>query len=239
MTTRPTAVERLLEYVAGGVPDHDIFEELRRWLTESRRFRAFAEAHRDKMRRKLRDSTDVAALADVRAEIAVAHRLASDPHIELAWEAAGSQRGGPDFGVTYRRTERLQLEVTRVRRGINATTVEATLLVKLHQLPAGTANLLVLAAAPEVAPGDATVVPIEEAVQSLRARADAKDEALLTTRRFRDTRGFYDRFLRLGGVVAWVEAREGGGTAELWRNRSARIAPPDRASRAIVVALRI
>ena len=72
------------------------------WLSGSKRFRAFAEAHRDKIRKKLRGAADAEARRDVRAELRVAHLLLADRHIELAFEAYGSTNRGPDFTVAYR-----------------------------------------------------------------------------------------------------------------------------------------
>ena len=43
--------------------------ELLEWLMGSARFRTFAEAHRDKIRKKFRGATDAASLRDVRAEL--------------------------------------------------------------------------------------------------------------------------------------------------------------------------
>jgi hypothetical protein len=82
-------------------------------------------------------------------------------------------------------------------------------------------------------PADSSSVDVAGAVRTLRARADAKDEAFFTRRRFASTRDFYDRFLRLGAVVTWPET----GTADAWMNGSARIPVPDRALRACLSAL--
>ena len=65
------------------------------WLAGSPRFRAFAEAHRDKIRKKIRGAADPEALRDVRAELATARLLLADRRIELAFEAYGSGKTGP------------------------------------------------------------------------------------------------------------------------------------------------
>ena len=72
----------------------------------------------------------------------------------------------------------------------------------------------------------------------VRSRAEAKDEPFFARRGFDGTRGFFDRFLRLGGVVTWCEAGSGDARAALWTNGSARIALPDQAARAILACLR-
>ena len=72
----------------------------------------------------------------------------------------------------------------------------------------------------------------------MRSRAEAKDEPFFARRGFDGTRGSFDRFLRLGGVVAWSEAGSDDARAALWSNGSARIALPDQAARAILACLR-
>ncbi|MDP9484068.1 MAG: hypothetical protein M3P84_12705, partial [Chloroflexota bacterium] len=114
-------IERLARDLLDRGPGDRMADELREWLAASARFRAFAEAHRDKIRKKLRTAAGTDALRDVRAELRVAWLLLSDPRIELAFEAYGSGRGGPDFTVTYRGTGSFNLEVTRLRRVPDAT----------------------------------------------------------------------------------------------------------------------
>ncbi len=76
------------------------------------------------------------------------------------------------------------------------------------------------------------------AVGLLRARADAKDDAFFAARGLETGRGFYERFLRLGAVIAWCEAGAGDARAALWTNRSARIPVPSPAARACLEAFR-
>ena len=71
----------------------------------------------------------------------------------------------------------------------------------------------------------------------IRARADAKDEAFFTERGLEGTRGFYERYLRLGGVYVWAEQAAPDARTTLWINPSARIAMPDRAARAALTCL--
>src|SRR5712692_4308186 len=114
--TRPTtpgpAVERLAHDLFDRGPGEPMAEELVGWLAASARFRAFAEAHRDKIRKKLRSAADGEALRDVRAELQAARLLLADQRVELSFEAYGSGKVGPDFTVTYRGTHSFNLEVT-------------------------------------------------------------------------------------------------------------------------------
>jgi hypothetical protein len=110
--TPSPAVERLAHDLFVGRPGEPMAEELVGWLAGSGRFRAFTDAHRDKIRKKLRTAADAEALRDVRVELQVARLLLTDRRIELAFEAYGSGRAGPDFTVAFRGERRFNLEVT-------------------------------------------------------------------------------------------------------------------------------
>ncbi|MGH2418467.1 MAG: hypothetical protein ACRDFY_09060 [Candidatus Limnocylindria bacterium] len=228
---RATGSDALAEHLFSGIRDEPMAEEMAAWLAGASRFRSFAEANRDKIRKKLRGATDADARRDVRAELAVAHLLLADRRIDLAFEAYGSGKPGPDFSVAYRGQRRFNLEVTRLRRPPDAAGIGRVVLAKLRQMPPSAPNALLLSVEREGADVDA-------ATRALRTRADAKDEGFFTARGFDGARGFYQRYLRLGAVVVWCEAADGDARAAHWTNRSARIAIPDPAVRACLVSLR-
>ena len=232
--TAPSAVERLAHHLFDGIITEPLAVEVAGWLAGSNRFRAFAEANRDKIRKKLRGAADEEARRDVRAELRVAHLLLADRRIELAFEAYGSTKRGPDFTVTFRGERSFNLEVTRPRRAPDAAGIGGPLLAKIRQLPPSVPNAVLLA----VESGNADALDVAAAARSLRDRADAKDESYFATRGFKGTREFYERYLRLGGVLVWSEAAIGDARAATWDNRSARIALPERAVRACVACLR-
>jgi hypothetical protein len=229
-------VERLARDLLDRGPGDPLAEELLKWLQASAPFRAFAEAHRDKIRKKIRTAADADALRDVRAELRVAQVLLSDPRVELAFEAYGSGKGGPDFTVTYRGSGTFNLEVTRLRRvpGTTATTYGAPLLAKLRQLPPSVPNAVLVA----IEGDTAAAFDVAAATHALRSRADASDDTFFARRGFEGTRGFYERYLRLGAVLVWAEGAAGDARAALWTNGSARIALPERAVRACLRCLR-
>jgi hypothetical protein len=228
-TVRSAGVDRLAQHLLNGVDDALMSDEFGAWLAESLRFRAFANANRDKIRKKLRTAGDEAARADVRAELDVARSLLDDRRIELAFEPRGSTGGGPDFAVTYRGHHAFDLEVTRPRHPLDRDGVGATVLVKLRQLPKSVANVILIVGHE----ADASRVDIGAAVRAIRARADAKDEAYFARRGFQGTRQFYDRFLRLGAVLLW-NGSGGDQRTTSWRNASARIAVPEPAVATVV-----
>jgi hypothetical protein len=206
--------------------------ELAGWLAGSSTFAAFAAANRSKIHKKLRGAADPAAVRDVRAELAVARLLLADRHFDVAFEAHG-RGGGPDFTVTHRAGRPFNLEVTRMRRDPDGAAVVGVVLGKLRQLPPGAASL-VLVAIEDGAAGD---IDIGAAIRAVRARADAKDEAYFAFRGIAGTREFYDRFLRLAGIVLWCESAAADTRAAAWTNGSARIAVPKATTRAVLACL--
>ena len=237
MTRAPgpgTRIQPLADRLLAIAPGAPIAEDLLGWMAGSARFRVFAEAHRDKIWKKLRRATDGEALRDVRAELQAAHLLLADRRIELAFEAYGSGKAGPDFTVTFRSGQHFNLEVTRLRRVPDATGFGRTLLAKLRQLPPSAPNALVVA----IDGTTSDAVDVAATARSLRSSADAKDESFFTDRGFAGTRGFYERYLRLGAVLVWCEGAAGDARSALWINRSARIPLPERAARACVECLR-
>jgi len=229
-----TAVGKLVQHLFGDLASDQMADEVAGWIGGSARFRAFAEVHRDKIRKKLRSAADADARRDVRAELAVAHLLLADRRIELAFEAYGSTKGGPDLTVTVRGERAFNLEVTRLRRAPGSATSGGPLPAKLRQLPPSAPNAVLIA----IEGDSAQAFDAAAATRSLRARADAKDEAFFTTRGFDGSRAFYQRFLRLGAVFVWCEKAAGDARATLWSNPSARIAVPERAARAVMARLR-
>jgi hypothetical protein len=228
------SIERLAHHLYPHDPGDPMAVELTGWLSGSPRFRDYADTYRDKIRKKLRTATDPEALRDVRAELAVARLLLADRRFEVAFEAYGSGKIGPDLTVTFRGRQQFNLEVTRPHRLPDTTGIGAIMLAKLRQLPPSVPNAIVIAI-----PGStAAAVDIHAAALALRSRADAKDEAFFADRGFDGSRGFYDRFLRLGAVFSWSETGVGEGRATSWTNRSARIPLPDPASRACLTCLR-
>jgi hypothetical protein len=227
------AIERLAEQLTGKELADPMTGGIHAWLASSARFRTFAEANRDKIRKKFRGATDPEASLDVRAELRTARLLLADRRIELAFEAYGAGKRGPDFTISFRGAPGFNLEVTRLRRVPPPGALAASLLAKLRQLPPSTPNAVLFAAAGI----DVDLVDVDAAVRALRLRADAKDEEFFSTRGFAGTRAFYERYLRLGAVFITAEGAVRESRATLWLNRSARIALPEPAARACLRSL--
>jgi hypothetical protein len=231
---RGITIDRLIEHLFDAAPASAMADELTAGLAESRRYRAFVETNRDKIRKKLRGAADDDARRDVRAELRVAQLLLADRRIELAFESYGSSTGGPDFLVTFRAHVVFNLEVTRRRPGSRSGADGGAILAKLRQLPPSVANVLLVAAE-----GDrAERLDIASAIRSLQARAETGDDRFFAERGLEGTRGFHQRYRRLGAVIGWFEARSGDARVIRWTNRSARIPLPEPAALAVVECLR-
>jgi hypothetical protein len=233
-TTATTSVERLARYLFDNALDAPVAAEVHGWLAESARFRTFVEAHRDKIRKKLRGAADLEARRDVRAELNVARVLLADHGIELEFEAYGARNPGPDFTVRFRGERLFNLEVTRSRRRPQALGGGRPLVAKLRQLPPSVPNAVLVAIEGE----DAAGVDVAGAMRALRSRADAKDESFFARNGFSGTRDFYQRYMRLGAVFVWCESGVGDARAAAWTNPAARIGVPPRALTSCLTRLR-
>ena len=227
-------ISRLAEYLLDGVvplAGDDLPERLRRSLGGSSRFAEFAEANRDKIRKKLRVAREPDARSDVLAELEVAFLLLGERRIELAFEAYGSGKKGPDFTVTWRAAHRFNLEVTRprVREGTDAqAAIGSAVLGKLRQLPVEVPNAVFVAAALARSGDEVTA-----AVRALKLRADRRDEAFFAARGL-STAEFKRQYRRLATVLVGDES---GGGVHAWTNREAPRQLPAGAATALLACL--
>src|SRR4030081_2693788 len=183
--------------------------ELGHWIENSPRFRAFMTTNQDKVRKKFTTSDDEEHRLDVRAELLVAHLLLADRRFELAFEAYGARRVGPDLTVTFRANQRFNLEVTRLRAtgdgavgDSGVTRLANVITAKLRQLPGDIANALVISAR-GLALDEESVLA---AVRLLKTRTDSKDDAFFARRGLKDARDFYAHYLHLSGIFVLDEA---------------------------------
>ena len=230
-STSPT-IERLVAYLVEDPRPDPALADLPAWLAATPSFRAFAETNRDKIRKKLRHATDGPARLDVRAELRVAALLLADRRFELAYEAYGAGRRGPDFTATFRAGRPFNVEITRRRPVQGLASLEATILAKLRQLPASAANVLVISVdehrgAPDPAP----------VIHDLRLRADRREDAFFAARGQGGAAALHAGLLRLGAVLTWAEAAEPAARVAFWVNAGARIPLPDATVRALRAAL--
>ena len=236
--------------------------ELARWIESRPRFGDFIAANRDKARKKLTTADDEERRLDVRAELLVAYLLLADRRFELAFEAYGARRLGPDLTATFRTNRRFNLEVTRLRTtgdagsaggpppaggpvsrdvgsdpaprdpGPSVARLATVIAGKLRQLPGDSPNALVIAAQ-GLALDEAGLVA---AVRLLKLHADRKDDAFFARRGFKDARAFYAQYLQLGGIVL-LDAATAPARARFSPNREARQPLPQEAVTALMRCL--
>jgi hypothetical protein len=234
--TRGAAVDRLVSYLLDGPPpgpSDGVAADLAAWLSESPRFLSFVDAHRDKVRKKLRGATESQARGDVRAELETAFRLLADRRVDLAFEAYGVGKRGPDFTVTFRAVHRFNLEVTRPRLDggpIGPDGLANAVLGKLRQLPPDAPNVLLVAVDGAAPPAD----EVAAAMRALKRRADGRDDPFFAGRGFAAAREFVLYYLRLSAVLV---ASRGGAGAQVWSNPEARRPLPAGAAPACLACL--
>lgn len=174
-----------------------------RWVQASPRFRAFAETHRDKIRKKVRGITEAEGYGDLQAELATAYFLVQERRFEVGYEkyGVGKQRG-PDFSITYKTHTRFDVEVTRLRGGRSGEVAPEpgklanTLCAKLQQLLPSMVNVLVLVA--DDAPYSED--DLASGLRLLQERVERKDDEFFTRRGFLGARDFVRHYSRLSAV---------------------------------------
>ncbi len=238
-----TVLKELLDYSFDGSKPA-LYFEYAGWLRESRRFRAFATAQRDKIRAKLRTVRDEEGMLDLRAELETAVLLLRDERFTLAYESyAASRRRGPDYTVTYKTHTLFNVEVRRIRSaeaaeadgaagaegadnaesGARTGKLVAVLCDKVGQMPPGIVNLLWLAAQQPLHEAD-----LARAAAALRRRAEGKDDGFFVRRGYANATAFLRQYSRLSGIVV-----RGPGAIALWPNPLARHKVPPAIATAI------
>jgi hypothetical protein len=233
--SRPTIpLDDLVVYLFGA--DHSpLAAEVGPWLVASRRFRAFAETYRDKIRKKARGVRDDEGRRDLAFELSIASRLLEERRFALEYESYGVGQRGPDFSVTFRSRLRFNVEVRRLGRlaptpGTPGDPGRLTRAIcdKLRQLPPAIANVLVLGADGP----SSTAEALAPAMLWLQDRAAHKDEALFLQRGFTGVRDFLRHYQRLSGALCLI-GEPGTARTGLWRNPQARHPLPADLTRAL------
>ena len=193
---------------------HPLYATLAPWVTEDRRFRAFAHQYRGKIRRKLRNISDEAGFADLKFELEIARWLLQEPRFEVAYETYDVRAGGPDYTVTYRVNTHFNVEVRRIRtleagEGRVHKLVE-TLVDKSRQMPSNAINLLVMSDGG--APGD----DLDAAATLLRGLSERKVEDFFIHRGYKNAADFLRQYRQLSAVFFK------SGTGLLWMNSLAK-----------------
>jgi hypothetical protein len=193
----------LLTYLFDGQP-HPLTDTFTLWLA-SKRFRAFADSYKDKIRKKIRGTRDADTIRDLYFELETAYCLAQEKRFSVVYEHYGADKSrGPDFTVTFGSLT-FNVEVTRLRPsdrddpspGHETARLVDTIAFKLRQLPPGTANLLVIFA-------DNTLlqtIDLPQAIHHFKILLEQRDPAILARHRFLDPSDFFKYYLRLSAIL--------------------------------------
>ena len=194
-------VDELIAHIFEG-QRNSLCVQFRAWLESSRRFRAFAEEHHNKIRKKVRLTSDQDTRLDLQCELETAFHLLNEKKFTLEYEkyGHGGQRS-PDLTATYRTHTLLHVEVTRPRiTGDVANKLMESLCDKVGQMIANDLNLLVI-----YAPGTQHD-DLVEAATTLRGLAERKEEEFFVRRRFKDAREFIRQYQNLSAVALKASA---------------------------------
>lgn len=225
-------IDDLLAIIFNGRPSA-FAAEFESWIRNSRRFKAFATQYRAKIRAKLKNARDESGLGDVRAELATAALLLSDPRFALEYETyAASKQRGPDFTATFRTRTSFNIEVRRIRgRELDSETdskvrslkLMTILRDKVGQMPPGKVNLLWLHSEHKL-----QVEGAGDAATKLRLMAERKDNDFFVDRGFANASVFLKQYRLLSGIVVrWHNEQA------LWLNSVARHPLPSEIATAI------
>ena len=217
-------LDDLLDYIFDGKKPA-LYPEFEGWVRGSRRFRAFADSYRGKIRAKLKNVRDEGGLKDLRAELETAALLLREERFTLEYEKyAASKQRGPDFTVTFKTHTPFNVEVRRIRSvelddadpEARIGKLMAVLCDKVGQMPPSIVNLLWLSAEREIAEADLT-----RTVMTLRRLAERKADDFFTRRGFESAADFLKQYRQLSGIVL----RQSGENA-VWLNSLARHKTP-------------
>jgi hypothetical protein len=223
-------IQELLTYIFEGQTSL-VSVQFEEWVKSSRRFRAFAETYRDKIRKKLRTVENDDALKSLYTELEVAYRLSGDQRIVVEYEKYGlGKKRGPDFSIQYRTNTTVHLEVTRLRfreppqhddlEGVLARKLLDTLLDKVGQTQTVSANILLIIS--EYPP---TLELISSTMASLRLTAERKEEDFFTDRGYRDSADFL-KYLRQLSLILYRADLPAASPLISWQNPLARYHAP-------------
>jgi hypothetical protein len=217
-----TKQEDLTTYIFTGRP-HFLSKSLTLWMEDSSRFTAFVETYRDKIRKKIRVTSDMESFLDLRSELYVAYRLLNDRRLVVAYEPyASAKRRGPDFSVSYRVNLVFNVEVARMRAEQNSGNglelpryeerILRILLDKLGQMQPGLANLLVIHTQEQVEQS----IDLDRLMQEIKTRVEKRDQTFYAGSRYINPAAFYKDYLHLSGILLWAES------VQEWANKQAR-----------------
>ncbi len=227
-------IDELQAYIFDRRP-HLLTQSITSWLTSSRRFTAFVNTFRDKIRKKLRVTEDEESILDLRLELETAYLLLREPRLSLVYEPQLSEKvRAPDFAVTFTTSFTFMVEVTRLRvdtQHQRAKVTQATdrlsdaICSKLGQLLPQHGNVLLVGVdALQTVQSD-----LGEPMLRIQQRAEHGDSSFFQRYRFRDRTDFFRHYQRLSEILVRDLNLVKAEPAVIWVNPQAKHPLPNKA----------
>jgi hypothetical protein len=225
--------DELLSYLFDG-QSHSLAPSMKEWLGSSRRFSAFVNTFRDKIRKKLRTTQDQEMLQDLRLELETAYLLLQEQPFSLVYEAQCGQARCPDFAVTFTTSLTFMVETTRLRSVLlpdlpftTATGVDPladTICSKLGQLLPQQSNVLIVG----VDSLHLTKSDLQAVMLRIQQRVEKGDSIFWQRYRFRDRADFFRHYQRLSEVLVRGMQWQADAPVVAWINPQAKLPLPGR-----------
>jgi len=217
--------DQLLTFIFDGKP-HTLFQLMETWLVTSRRFSNFVEGYKDKIRKKIRTTSNEATLLDLRLELETAYLLLQEQRLSLAYEPGLSEKARrPDFAVNYTTSLTFMVEVTRIHansKDISEQLMDAVF-SKAGQFLPKHSNILIVG----VDKLDLNEESLQAMMIRLQQRAERNEQQFLLRYGFRDRAEFFQHYQRLSEMLVRENKKPSAPTIT-WINPQARLALPGK-----------
>jgi hypothetical protein len=229
------STDSLLDHLFADTNDM-LYEQMAVWLASSRRFAAFVRDNQNKIRKKLRVTSDPDRLLDLKLELETAFLLLQERTLSVAYEP--QQHGharSPDFTVTFTTSLSFMVEVTRHKINPSADSSSVTerlsemLVGKLGQLVPRHSNVLIVG----LEAFALTTCELSSTMRSMQQHAERNDARILQRHHFGSRGEFFTCYQRLSEVLVRKTAEQPGETLVTWVNPQARHALPNRVQSAL------
>jgi len=243
---RPSVIDELLTYLFDE-RSHPLSAPMEMWLTSSRRFVAFVNIFRDKIRKKLRTTQDQDTLLDLQLELETAYLLTRERSLSLVYEPQHcGQARCPDFAVTFTTSLTFMVEVTRLRasqKRLLATpsfenastpmpvleTLADAVCSKLGQLLAQSSNVLIIGVdTPSLTQSDLHAIMLR-----IQQRAEGNDASFWQRYGFRERADFFRHYYRLSEVLVRGARLQTDNPMVVWVNPQAKRPLPGKVRTAV------
>lgn len=227
--------DELLTYLFDRQP-HILAEPMGTWLNASRRFAAFVDTFRDKIRKKIRVTQDVETLLDLRLELDTAYRLLQERTLSLVYEPQLAEKvRSPDFAVTFTTSLTFMLEVTRLRtnpKPIDDQTSVSNIgdrltdavCSKLGQLTHQQCNIILVG----VDALQLTQDDLRATMLRIQQRAERSKPAFFQRYGFRDRANFFNHYQRLSEILIRGTDTQEESSFLTWVNPQGKIPLPSK-----------